>query len=102
MEEKGAGPLNKSDKLFYAITAMFHYRADLGLEVAKFYRYHDSIEYAFGDLSTCTEETREYGEKIQGFISGGCCRDFEDKEWFMNATVDWLSSHPNQDSKSQS
>ena len=26
-----------------------------------------------------------------GFISGGCCRDFDIKEWFMNATYDWMS-----------
>ena len=100
LEQLGAGPLNTSDKLFYAVTAMFHWRADLGLEAAKYYRNLDSIEYAFGDLSTCTERTREYGEKLQGFISGGCCRDFEDKEWFMNATVHWLTSHPYNDLKS--
>ena len=61
LKEKGATPIDSSDKLFESLTAMFYWRADLGLEIARIYRNLDDISYAFGDLSTCTKETREYG-----------------------------------------
>ena len=52
----------------------------------------DKIEYVFGDLSTCTEETREYGYSIQSLITGGCCHGYGDMEWFMNATNGWMTT----------
>ena len=90
LEEKGADLMDTPDKLYYGIIAMFYWRADLGLEIAVMYRFLDAPESTFGDLSTCTKETREYGEMLQGFISDGCCNNFDEKEWFMNATHQWL------------
>ena len=80
---------------------MYLWRQDLGLEVVKNNRYLSSssdtidryvglIEYTFGDLSTCTEETREYGYKIQDLIVNGSSLSLDGMEWFMNATNDWM------------
>lgn len=90
LSEKGAELMETPDMLYYGIIAMFYWRADLGLEIAVMYRNLDAPEATFGDLSTCTTETREYGEKLQGFISDGCCNSIDEKEWFMNATHQWL------------
>ena len=90
LSSEGAQPIETKEELSLALDTMFYYRAQLGLEVERIYRQLDWIGYAFGSLDGCTEETREAGYLIQGYISDGSVDDFDLKEWLYNATSEWF------------